>query len=88
MAQEDDTFAACLWNSISDSAIAVMALKASDYTINGVISGLVLLKGLLINSKAQASHNASLIIRKLTNALFIMREANCDKNSSMSTEVC
>ena len=51
LAQDDDTFAAMLWNSISDSAIAVMALKASDYTINGVISGLVLFKCLLINSK-------------------------------------
>ena len=67
-----------LWNSISDSAIAVVALKAHDYTINGVISGLLLLKCLLLNSKVQASHNALLIIRKLGKALYIMREVDYD----------
>ena len=75
LAQDDDTFAACLWNPISDSAVAVMALKAHDYTINGVISGLLLFKCLLLNSKVQASHNALLIIRKLGKAVYIMQEA-------------
>ena len=78
LAQDDDTFAAMLWNSIADSAIAVMALQASDYTINGAVSGLLLFKCLLLNSKVKASHNASLIIRKLGKALYIMREVGHD----------
>jgi hypothetical protein len=73
LAQDDDAFAAMLWNSISDSAIAVMALQASDCTINGVISGLLLFKCLPLNSKVKASHNASLIIRKLGKALCMMQ---------------
>jgi hypothetical protein len=75
LAQDDDTFAAMLWNSISASAVAVTALKAHYYTINGVISSLLLFNCLLINSKVQASHNAGLLCRKLTKALQLMREA-------------
>ena len=78
LAQDDDTFAAMLWNSISDSAIATMALQSADYTINGAVSGLLLFKCLLLNSKVKATHNASLIIRKLSKALFIMREVGHD----------
>jgi hypothetical protein len=78
LAQDDDTFAAMLWNSISDSAIAVMALQSADYTVNGAVSGLLLFKCLLLNSKVKATHNASLIIRKLGKALYIMREVGHD----------
>jgi hypothetical protein len=74
MAQDDNTFATMSWNSVSDSAIAVMALKTANCTINGAVSGLLLFKCLLINNEVEAVHDAGPTRRKLTGALHLMRE--------------
>jgi hypothetical protein len=52
--QDDDALAGCLWNSLSDTATAIMALRHEDYTINGFVSGLLLFKCILLSSMVEA----------------------------------
>jgi hypothetical protein len=53
-------------------------LRTGDFTINGVISGLLLFKSLLIHSKVNAVNDPSLIKRNTTKALELMRSLNHD----------
>ena len=59
--QDDDALAGCLWNSLSDAATAIMALRHEDYTINGFVSGILLLKCILLSSMVEAVQDHGLL---------------------------
>jgi hypothetical protein len=73
MCQDDDALAGCLWNSLSDAATAIMALRQEDYTINGFVSGLLLFKCILLSSMVEAIQDHGLLHRQMTQALAMMR---------------
>ena len=78
LAQDDSSFAQMLWNSISDAAVTVMSLRTADFTINGVTSGLLLFKCLLIDNKVNAVNDPSLIKRKMTKLVDLICSLNHD----------
>jgi hypothetical protein len=71
--QDDDALAGCLWNSLSDAATAIMALRHEDYTINGFVSGILLLKCILLSSMVEAVQDHGLLRRRMTQALAMFR---------------
>ena len=71
--QDDDALAGCLWNSLSDAATAIMALRHEDYTINGFVSGILLLKCILLSSMVEAVQDHGLLCRRMTQALAMFR---------------
>jgi uncharacterized membrane protein YgcG len=70
--------AGCLWNSLSDAATAIMALRHEDYTINGFVSGLLLFKCILLSSMVEAIQDHGLLCRRMTQALAMMRALKHD----------
>jgi hypothetical protein len=78
MARDDNTFVTMLWNSITDAVTAVVALRTSDFAVNGVTSGLLLFKSLLIHSKVNGVNDPGLIHRKMANAFDLLHSLNHD----------
>ena len=78
LAQDDSSFAQMLWNSISDNAVTAMSLRAADFTVNGMTSGLLLFKSLLINSRVDATHDPMLIRRQMTELVDLIRSLGHD----------
>lgn len=72
--QDDDALAVCLWNSLSDSAMAIMALRHENYTINQFVSGLLLFKCILVSSMVEAVQDHGLLHRQMTRALDMIRQ--------------
>jgi hypothetical protein len=71
--QDNDSLAECLWNSLSNAATAIMALRHEDYTINGFVSGILLLKCILLSSMVEAVQDHGLLRRQMTQALTMFR---------------
>ena len=71
--QDDDALAGCLWNSLSDAATSIMALRHEYYTINGFVSGLLLFKCILLSSMVEAIQDHGLLRRRMTQALAMFR---------------
>jgi hypothetical protein len=67
--QDKDALAKCLWNSLSDAATSIMALRHEGYTINGFVSGILLLKCILLSSMVEAIQDHGLLRRQMTQAL-------------------
>ena len=78
LAQDDSSFAQMVWNSISDNAVTAMSLRAADFTVNGMTSGLLLFKSLLINSRVDATHDPMLIRRQMTELVDLIRSLGHD----------
>ena len=55
-----------------------MSLRAADFTVNGMTSGLLLFKSLLINSKINAVNDPMLIRRQMTKLVDLIHSLNHD----------
>ena len=65
-AQDDTAFATMLRNSLSQEALQTLVAEAPDYTINGVVSGILLYKVILRESMVDASVDPQVIMTQLS----------------------
>ena len=66
-AQDDDILKECLQKSLRDASLSIVMGDSSAFTVNGVKSGLLMLKCILTKSAVGATANAQVIRIELAN---------------------
>ena len=73
-AQDDDILKECLQKSLQDASLSIVMGDTSAFTVNGVKSGLLMLKSILSKSAVGATANAQVIRIELANTYLKFRE--------------
>jgi hypothetical protein len=85
--QEDDQLFACLMDSLSKGARATVTLRSDDYTTSGELSGVLLLKVILLESLVDTKSTVNRLQAKLTAGLPVIMGRHGNNIKSFNKEV-